>query len=86
MNTKTEFLVCAALSILSAAAVLFLSNAIKSSDLFSTDVETLSKCEITRNDGEIIVFECAGEEGECSISHWGYTLTCSGGKQVKDKG
>lgn len=42
------------------------------------NVEAISACEITRKDKTI--FECIGEEGTCSETKFGYTLTCSGKK------
>lgn len=68
-----------------AASALIISHSITSFELFHNDVEALSKCEITKNDGQIVIFECVGEDGECTLSRWGFTLTCSGGTDVKEK-
>lgn len=42
------------------------------------DVEAISACEITRKDNT--VFKCTGEEGTCTGTKLGHTLTCSGTK------
>jgi hypothetical protein len=83
MNTKTNLFFGVAMSLLLTAVVLIFSRTVNSSDLFHNDVEALSKCELATKDGTI-VFECTGEKGECTISRFGYTLSCSGGKDVKE--
>ena len=45
------------------------------------DVEALSSCEINR--GGSVKYLCVGEQGSCSTSYMGYTLTCSGTKSTK---
>ena len=51
------------------------------SDLAFSEVEALSHCEITRK-GKIIL-ECDGNEGTCSATYLGYTLTCNGTETSK---
>ena len=45
------------------------------SELFCSNVEALTWCEI---DGKIIKAECEGNEGTCTITKYGHTLTCNG--------
>jgi hypothetical protein len=40
------------------------------------NVEAVASCEISR--GNNTVFECRGEDGLCTDTRFGYTLTCSG--------
>jgi len=52
--------------------------------LFQKDA-ALAACEITDKKGKVI-FKCVGEDGECSTSMLGYTLTCTGKeKDLKEK-
>lgn len=48
----------------------------KMSALTLENVEALSECEITKSGS--VKYRCTGNSGHCSISHMGYTLTCSG--------
>ena len=45
-----------------------------------SNVEAISSCEIEKNG--TIYLQCTGEEGVCTTSKWGYTLTCSGKKNA----
>lgn len=54
-----------------------------STPLFNNDIECLAGCEITDNHNNI-VFQCVGEEGTCSKTALGHTLTCSGQEKKKE--
>lgn len=54
---------------------------IAGNSLISCDVEALSECDISKN-GKIHYF-CKGNEGHCTASKLGYTLTCTGKKVAK---
>lgn len=47
-------------------------------ELFDTNVEALSDCEITTEKGKVL-FSCRGEN-TCSATYLGKTLTCDGTK------
>lgn len=47
-------------------------------DLTDGEVESVASCEISHN-GKTI-YECSGEEGECTATYHRFTLSCSGGR------
>ena len=64
----------------SAVGLAFRKNVSVSSTKKATD--TLAACEIVSPNGTI-KFECIGEEGICSETYLGHTLTCTGQKKTE---
>ncbi len=48
--------------------------------LFDDSIEALASCEISK--GDTIKYLCSGNNGKCTITYMGFTLTCDG-EEVK---
>lgn len=46
--------------------------------IFEHDLEALSWCEVSFGGG--VVYSCSGDDGTCTKTYKGVTLSCSGGR------